>query len=89
MWFKNLSVFRLTEEFPLNDLTLAEKLETQAFHPCTSQQTFSFGWTAPLGKGAEQLVHESNGFLMICAKKEERVLPVSYTHLTLPTTPYV
>ncbi|MEN9596109.1 MAG: hypothetical protein RL236_543 [Pseudomonadota bacterium] len=77
MWFKNLSVFRLTEEFPLNDLTLAEKLETQAFHPCTSQQTFSFGWTAPLGKGAEQLVHESNGFLMICAKKEERVLPSS------------
>ena len=77
MWFKNLSVFRLTETFPLDAEALAEKLDTMAFHPCTSQQTFSFGWTAPLGKGAEQLVHSSNGFLMICAKKEERVLPSS------------
>ncbi len=77
MWFKNLNVFRLTETFAFDAETLAEKLETMAFRPCAGQQAFSFGWTAPLGKGAEQLVHSSNGFLMICAKKEERVLPTS------------
>ncbi len=77
MWFKNLNVFRLTETFPFDEETLSEKLATMEFQPCASQQTFSFGWTAPLGKGAEQLVHSTNGFLMICAKKEERVLPTS------------
>jgi recombination associated protein RdgC len=48
-----------------------------AFQPCAGQQAFSFGWTTPLGKGAEAFVHSCNGFLMICAKKEERVLPSS------------
>lgn len=77
MWFKNLNVFRLTEAFAFDAQALAEKLETLAFSPCTGQQSFSFGWTAPLGKGAEALVHSTNGYLMICAKKEERVLPAS------------
>ncbi len=77
MWFKNLNVFRLTEAFALDAQTLAEKLDTLAFSPCTGQQAFSFGWTAPLGKGSEELVHSTNGYLMICAKKEERVLPAS------------
>ncbi len=77
MWFKNLNVFRLTEEFPFDAEALNEKLETLEFHPCNGQQAFSMGWTAPLGKGEEQLVHSSNGFLMVCLKKEERVLPTS------------
>lgn len=77
MWFKNLNVFRLTETFEHDADALAEKLETSEFQPCAGQQAFSMGWTAPLGKGAEQLVHSSNGFLMICLKKEERVLPTS------------
>ena len=77
MWFKNLNTFRLTEKFPFDAETLAEKLATMAFQPCAGQQAFSFGWTTPLGKGAEAFVHSCNGFLMICAKKEERVLPSS------------
>ena len=77
MWFKNLTVFRLTETFPFDTETLHEKLATFEFQPCTGQQAFSMGWTAPLGKGSEELVHSSNGFLMVCLKKEERVLPTS------------
>jgi len=32
---------------------------------------------SPLGKASPQLVHSSNGFMMLCGKKEERVLPAS------------
>lgn len=77
MWFKNLTVFRLTEEFPFDAENLHEKLATFEFQPCAGQQAFSMGWTAPLGKGVEELVFSSNGFLMVCLKKEERVLPTS------------
>lgn len=77
MWFKNLSIFRLTEEFTLAPADLELKLEQMAFRPCGSHEESTFGWTSPLGKASEQLVHSANGFLMLCGKKEERVLPTS------------
>ncbi|WP_340122864.1 recombination-associated protein RdgC [Methylobacter svalbardensis] len=77
MWFKNLSIFRLTEEFTLAPEDLELKLEQMAFRPCGSHEEFTFGWTSPLGKSSSQLVHSANGFLMLCGKKEERVLPAS------------
>jgi len=77
MWFKNLAIFRLTEAFTLTPAELEQKLGQMAFRPCGSHEEFSFGWTSPLGKSSEQLVHSANGFLMVCGKKEERVLPAS------------
>jgi recombination associated protein RdgC len=77
MWFKNLSIFRLTEQFTLAPADLEQKLEQMAFRPCGSHEESTFGWTSPLGKSSVQLVHSSNGFLMVCGKKEERVLPTS------------
>ncbi|ASF44672.1 recombination-associated protein RdgC [Methylovulum psychrotolerans] len=77
MWFKNLSIFRLTEAFTLSSEELEQKLEALAFRPCGPHEEFAFGWTAPLGKSGQQLVHSSNGFMMLCGKKEERVLPAS------------
>jgi recombination associated protein RdgC len=76
MWFKNLSIFRLTEEFTLTPEELEEKLEALMFRPCGSHDEFSLGWVSPIGKAAP-LVHSANGFMMICTKKEERVLPAS------------
>jgi recombination associated protein RdgC len=80
MWFKNLSLFRFTEPFTLNADELAEKLETLRFYPCGAHETFSAGWTAPLGKPEQQLVHATNGYMMLCVKKQERVLPPSVVH---------
>jgi len=77
MWFKNLSPFRFTEPFTLNADELAEKLEAMRFRPCGAHETSSFGWTAPLGKAGQSLVHASNGYMMLCVKKEERVLPTA------------
>ena len=77
MWFKNLAVYRFSEPCDLVADTLEQKLQQQPFRPCGSQDEFSFGWTSPLGRASEALVHANNGFLMICAKKEEKVVPAS------------
>ncbi len=77
MWFKNLSIFRLTEVFTLTSEELDQKLEALTFRPCGSHEEFTFGWTPPLGKASQSLVHKTNGYMMLCVKKEERVLPAS------------
>lgn len=77
MWFKNLLVYRFTKPFMLTDLALEEKLAEHTFQACNNQQTSSFGWVSPLGKHGEQLVHSTNGFLMICAKEQEKLLPAA------------
>jgi recombination associated protein RdgC len=77
MWFKNLSIFRLTEEFTLSPEDLEHKLESLSFRPCGDHEVSTFGWTSPLGKTSEQLVHTANGFMMICGKKQEKVIPAA------------
>lgn len=77
MWFKNLAVYRFNEPFTLSAEELEEKLAEKRFHPCGSHDESSFGWTSPLGKASEQLVHASNGFFMIALKKEEKVIPAA------------
>jgi len=77
MWFKNLSIFRLTEAFTLTPEELEQKLEAMSFRPCGSHEESTFGWTSPVTKSAQQWVHSCNGFMMLCGKKEERVLPAS------------
>ncbi|MGZ8095436.1 MAG: recombination-associated protein RdgC [Methylosarcina sp.] len=75
MWFKNLCIFRLTEAFPLTSDELEKKLQALPFRSTGPHEEFSFGWTSPLNKASSQLVHSSNGFMMLCGKKEEKVLP--------------
>lgn len=77
MWFKNLALYRFTEDFTLSESDLESKLAEMMFHPCGDHQEYSFGWTAPVGGNSEQLVHSANGFFMLCAKKEEKVLPAA------------
>jgi recombination associated protein RdgC len=77
MWFKNLSIFRLTEAFTLSSEEFEQKLESMSFRPCGPHEESAFGWTSPLGKTSQQLVHSANGFFMLCGKKEEKVLPAA------------
>ncbi|MEC4750276.1 recombination-associated protein RdgC [Methylomicrobium sp. Wu6] len=77
MWFKNLTIFRLTEAFALTPSELEQKLQALVFRPCGPHEEFSFGWTPPIGKSSDPLVHAANGFMMLCGKKEEKVLPTA------------
>lgn len=77
MWFKNLRLYRFTKEFTLDAEKLNELLEAFVFTPCGSQDSVRYGWVAPLGRHGKELVHATNGYLMICAKKQEKVLPAA------------
>lgn len=77
MWFKNLSLYRFTEDIPFSETQLQEKLDSFRFRPCGSLELFSYGWTAPLPGQDDLLVHNNNGFWMICARKEEKILPAT------------
>lgn len=77
MWFKNLALFRFTEPFTLTADEIAQCLEARRFQPCGSLDPVSLGWTAPLGKDTFPLVHPSQGYVMICLMKEEKILPAS------------
>ena len=75
MWFKNLQLYRLTESFDLTAEQLHEKLQTDASRPCQGLDTHTLGWDKPLGRDGQMLTHATNGCIMVCARKEERVLP--------------
>ena len=77
MWFKNLTLFRFSEPFQLTPEALEQRLEEAAFRPCGSMERWTYGWTSPLGRQGQQLVHSANGYLMLCAQKEEKLIPAS------------
>ena len=77
MWFKNLQLYRFTQPFELDAATLGQQLEQGAFLPCGSQDLTRSGWVAPLGRHGSEFVHASNGYLMICAKRQDKLLPAA------------
>lgn len=78
MWFKNLLVYRLTQEVPFDAEALEAALASKPARPCASQELATYGFVAPFGKGEDApLVHLSQDFFLIAARKEERILPGS------------
>ncbi|WP_437883167.1 recombination-associated protein RdgC [Pseudomonas sp. LRF_L74] len=78
MWFRNLLVYRLTQDLPFDAEGLEAALATKLARPCASQELTTYGFVAPFGKGADApLVHVSGDFLLISARKEDRILPGS------------
>lgn len=77
MWFKNCRLYSLTEPFELSQEELEEILVQNLFKPCSSYDKSSLGWVNPLGNDEGMLTHGVGKFLMICARAQERLLPVS------------
>jgi recombination associated protein RdgC len=75
MWFKNLQLYRLGQSFDLTAEALEERLQADLFKGCNSMDMLTSGWVPPLGRHGTQLVHAANGYMMICARKEEKILP--------------
>jgi recombination associated protein RdgC len=78
MWFKNLRAYRLTQPIGLNPEQLAGKLQERPFRPCAAAQPVALGWVAPLGDDeAAHLVHAANGRILLCMRREEKLLPAT------------
>ncbi|WP_431484167.1 recombination-associated protein RdgC [Pseudomonas solani] len=77
MWFRNLLMYRLTQDIDFDAQALETALATKPARPCESQEWSTYGFAPPLGKGTDALVQTSNGFLLISARKDERILPTS------------
>lgn len=76
MWFKNLIVYRFTKPFTLAAEQLAEQLAALPFRPCGSQEVSRVGFVPPTGEDGDY-VHQASGYIMICIKKQQRVLPAA------------
>lgn len=75
MWFRNLQLYRLIEPLGQAPESLHEALQARAFQPCTGLDTHRMGWVPPAGREATELVHVSNGRIMLCLRREDRILP--------------
>ncbi len=77
MWFRNIQIYRLSAPFTLSPEELHEAMLEKITKPCAGLDTHRVGWDSPLGKHSEQLVHAANGRMMICMRREERILPAA------------
>ncbi|MEK8088835.1 recombination-associated protein RdgC [Thermithiobacillus plumbiphilus] len=77
MFFKNLQLYRLTKPFHISPRDLETHLSALAFKPCGRVDLSSTGWVSPLGRQGRVLVHAAQGRLLLCAQKEEKILPAA------------
>ena len=77
MYFKNMHLFKLNNEFDYSPEDLHEKLYMKRAKPCGKLDLFTLGWTEPLGEHGNLLTHACPGYMMLTAKHQSKVLPAS------------
>lgn len=77
MMFKNANLFRLTRPLAATGDDLLKALESRRFKPCSGIRPSSFGWVTPHSDPEAPLAHEVGGYILLCAKREDKVVPAS------------
>ena len=77
MWFRNLQLYRLIGTFEYSPESLHAALSERVFKPCAGLDNYSMGWVPPAGRETTQLVHGCNGRMMVCLRREDRILPAT------------
>jgi recombination associated protein RdgC len=76
MWFRNLQIYRLGDEWNWDAARLGERLGRAAFQPCGGFDMQSRGWVPPRGEEGELLVAVNRQWL-IALGVEQKLLPGS------------
>lgn len=72
---KNALVYTLAEPVDITADALEEKLQEHEAQDIRRDQGRALGWTAPAGRGMNQLLHELEGQRLMALMNQERVLP--------------
>ena len=75
MWFKNLIVYRLPDDYSVSATELEEKLAARSLMPCGSFDMQSKGWV--FSSDLERYVHTVNGQHLIALGVDQKLLPGS------------
>lgn len=82
MWFRNLRFYTFSDRFELPE-NFEQLLAEHPFHACSRQELASYGWYSPFGGDHEVLTHRVGNNVLLCARKEEKVLPASAVNAQL------
>lgn len=74
MWFKHSRVYTLAQALPVPVEYLTAKLAEFQFTPCGDQDMKKYGFF-PVIPGGKDFISAVNGFIMVCCKKQEKVIP--------------
>ncbi|EFH6215912.1 recombination-associated protein RdgC [Escherichia coli] len=71
--WKNITIYKLSREADLTNLE--DKKNMILFTPCGSQDMAKFGFVSPFGDNSEVIAMHGNGFILVEAKRETKILP--------------
>lgn len=77
MWFKHCLVYRFNRPLTFEVEQLEQQLAEFSFKPCHSQEQQKFGWSFVLDKAQDTLCFSQAQHYLVCAKKEEKMLPAA------------
>ncbi|WP_237134532.1 recombination-associated protein RdgC [Pseudohongiella sp. O18] len=82
MWFKNIRLYALADDFTLEAVALAEAVSQHAFRPCSAGERSAAGWVNPVAPNRDDdrsavLTHELGNYVLVCLRKQEKILPAA------------
>lgn len=81
--FKNLRLFKLDDPAAVDLDRCEAQLAARRFRPCGPLETATMGWVPPLGEETSALSHLAGDCVLICVRRQERLLPAAVVAETL------
>lgn len=81
--FKNLRLFKLDDPAVIDADQIEERLAQRRFRPCGPLEMATMGWVPPLGEGGGALTHMGGDCVLVCVRRQERILPATVVAETL------
>ncbi len=75
MWFKNIFIYRLPDDFRITPATLEEKLALKPLLPCSGLDKQSLGWVSC--RGDDRLIHVAGDHILFALGVEQKLLPAA------------